>query len=110
MLGTFRGGATEIAMASLEMITHGEGDCRGEELVLSVDGRISGASNIAIAAANDLARQGPGPALALVSETQAAHVEIGVRNERSVVFVRRGGLAKKIAGTGKIAFTELARN
>src|SRR5438034_1310235 len=91
------------------MIADREGYRWGKETILSVDGRIGSVADgdVAETAANDLARQCPVPAMALVSETEAADVQIGVGNQRSVIFVGSRGLAEKVTGAGEITFAEL---
>src|SRR5206468_1781059 len=78
-----------------------------EEPVAAINGGIRSPLHIAERAANDLAREGPIPALAFMSEPQAPDVEVRVRHQRSVVSVGGGGLAEEVSRADKVALAQL---
>src|SRR6266571_4932830 len=94
--------------AGLEAVANRKRHRGREEPVATVDRRIRRPAHVAERTTDDLTCQSPGPVRSLPAETKTPHVEVRVRNQGSVIFLWRRGLAKEIPGANEIAFAQLA--
>src|SRR4051794_22942160 len=90
------------------MVANGEVHRLVEPLVFAVHVRIFTVGDLALVTGNELAGDGPTPVYALVTNTNAPDVQIGVGHHGSEVFVRGRVLAEEIPCRYPIAVVEVA--